>query len=97
MGRVGLSSHEQASAQVKSWAQGLLEMPGANPCESGSVCYIGGREPKWRNGRRDGFKIHWASQPVWVRVPPSVLAHLLESPGNRSFCVRGDDLGCRIA
>ena len=29
--------------------------------------------PKWRNGRRAGFKIPYPSLGVWVRLPPSAL------------------------
>lgn len=40
-------------------------------------------KPKWRNGRRAGFKIPYPLLGVWVRLPPSALfANDLKNPGS---------------
>ena len=40
-------------------------------------------EPKWRNGRRAGFKILYPLLGVWVRLPPSALfASVLKNLGS---------------
>ena len=36
------------------------------------TCPRSGPVPEWRNGRRRGLKLRWASRPVWVRLPPPV-------------------------